>query len=77
MRSRDYGRDVLAPGNRKPKPGQGPVPLVEAERDLVVEDFEGRFCGAVVAIEPGLVTLEDRFGKRRSEEHTSELQSPC
>ena len=65
MRSRDYGRDVLAPENRKPKPGQGPVPRVEAERDLVVEDFEGRFCGAVVAIEPGLVTLEDRFGKRR------------
>jgi DUF3097 family protein len=41
------------------------VPQVEAERDLVVEDFEGRFCGAVVAIEPGSVTLEDRFGKRR------------
>jgi hypothetical protein len=41
------------------------VPQVEAERELVVEDFEGRFCGAVVAIEPGSVTLEDRFGKRR------------
>ena len=83
MRSRQYGRDVLAPGNRKPRPGQGPVPRaeggeagrgvaggevgrkVEAERDLVVEDFEGRFCGAVVAVEPGAVTLEDRFGKRR------------
>src|SRR5580704_9594476 len=65
MRSRQYGRDVLAPENRKPKTGQGPVPLVEAERDLVVEDFEGRFCGAVVAVEPGSVTLEDRFGKRR------------
>src|ERR1700679_2103534 len=65
MRSRDYGRDPLAPENRKPRPGQGPVPQVEAERDLVVEDFEGRFCGAVVAIEPGTVTLEDRFGKRR------------
>src|SRR5580700_5423562 len=65
MRSRDYGRDVLAPENRKPKPGQGPVPQVEAERDLVVEDFEGRFCGAIVAIERGTVTLEDRFGKRR------------
>jgi len=65
MRSGQYGRDILAPENRKPKPGQGPVPQVEAERDLVVEDFEGRFCGAVVAIEPGTVTLEDRFGKRR------------
>jgi hypothetical protein len=65
LRSRQYARDILAPGSRKPKPGQGPVPQVEAERDLVVEDFEGRFCGAVVAVEPGLVTLEDRFGKRR------------
>jgi hypothetical protein len=31
----------------------------------VVEDFEGRFCGAVVAVDSGAVTLEDRFGKRR------------
>jgi DUF3097, C-terminal domain/DUF3097, N-terminal domain len=65
VRSRQYGRDVLAPGNRKPKPGQGPVPEVEAERDLVVEDTEERFCGAVVAVEKDAVTLEDRFGKRR------------
>jgi hypothetical protein len=60
-----YGRDIMAPENRRPKPGRGPVPQVEAERDLVVEDFEGRFCGAVVSIERGTVTLEDRFGKRR------------
>jgi len=65
VQSRQYGRDVLAPENRKPRPGQGPVPQVEASRDLVVEDFECRFCGAVVAVEPGSVTLEDRFGKRR------------
>ena len=65
MRSRQYGRDILARENRKPRPGQGPVPQVEAERDLVVEDFEGRFCGAVVAVGRGEVTLEDRFGKRR------------
>src|SRR5689334_11668254 len=65
MRSRRYGHDILAPENRRPRPGQGPVPQVEAERDLVVEDFEGRFCGAVVAVEPGSVTLEDRHGKRR------------
>jgi Protein of unknown function (DUF3097) len=65
VRSRQYGRDILAPGNRKPKPGQGPVPEIEAERDLVVEDTEERFCGAIVAIESGAVTLEDRFGKRR------------
>jgi hypothetical protein len=65
MRSRQYSSDILAPGNRKPRPGQGPVPQVEAEPGLVVEDFEGRFCGAVVALEPGAVTLEDRHGKRR------------
>jgi Protein of unknown function (DUF3097) len=65
VRSRQYGRDVLAPGNREPRPGQGPVPEVEAERDLVVEDTEERFCGAVVAIGKDAVTLEDRFGKRR------------
>ncbi len=65
MRSSRYERDPLAPENRRPRPGQGPVVQVEAERDLVVEDFEGRFCGAVVAVEAGSVTLEDRFGKRR------------
>jgi Protein of unknown function (DUF3097). len=31
----------------------------------VVEDSEGRFCGAVVGYEKGAVTLEDRHGKRR------------
>ncbi len=41
------------------------MPQVEAERDLVVEDFDGRFCGAVVAIDKDAVTLEDRHGKRR------------
>jgi hypothetical protein len=41
------------------------VPNVEAERGLVVEDSEGRFCGAVVGYEKGAVTLEDRHGKRR------------
>ena len=65
MQSRQYGRDVLAPQNRKPKPGQGPVDQVEAEPGLVVEDFEARFCGAVVALDSGTVTLEDRHGKRR------------
>jgi len=41
------------------------VPTVAAERGLVVEDSEGRFCGAVVGYEKGTVTLEDRHGKRR------------
>jgi hypothetical protein len=35
------------------------------EPGLVVEDSEGRFCGAVVGYEKGAVTLEDRHGKRR------------
>ena len=65
MQSRQYGRDVLAPEKRKPKPGQRPVDQVEAVPGLVVEDFEGRFCGAVVALEKDAVTLEDRHGKRR------------
>ena len=63
MWSRQYGADVLAAGRRRP--GQREVPKVEAERGLVVEDSEGRFCGAVVALEKGTVTLEDRHGKRR------------
>jgi hypothetical protein len=41
------------------------VPQVEAEPGLVVEDAEGRFCGAVVACDKGAVTLEDRHGRRR------------
>jgi hypothetical protein len=65
VHSKRYGSDILAPGSRRPRPGQGPVPTVEAEPGLVIEDFEGRFCGAVVAVEPGSVTLEDRHGKRR------------
>jgi hypothetical protein len=65
MRSRQYSRDILAPENRGPRPGQGPVPQVEADPGLVVEDFEGRFCGAVVALDKDAVTLEDRHGKRR------------
>jgi hypothetical protein len=45
------------------------VPTVEAAPDLVVEEAETGFCGAVVGTEkaPGgeTVTLEDRFGRRR------------
>jgi hypothetical protein len=66
--SRQYGSDVLAYGQsgrlgRRRAPRE--VPKVEAERGLVVEDSEGRFCGAVVGYEKGAVTLEDRHGKRR------------
>jgi len=66
VRSRQYGSDVLAGGTLgRRRPGQREVPKVQAERGLVVEDSEGRFCGAVVGYEKGAVTLEDRHGKRR------------
>jgi len=66
VRSRQYGHDVLGAGNRRPRPGQRPVPQVEAEPGLVVEDIEGKFCGAVIAFEKDAVTLEDRHGNRRA-----------
>jgi hypothetical protein len=57
---RDYGPDVLATPRRPARP-----PVVEAERDLVIEDAASGFCGAVVTIDHGSVTLEDRHGRRR------------
>ena len=67
-----YGNDVLAGGWRRRRV----VPEVDAEPDLVVEDAESGFCGAVVGFESGVgggttgggyaVVLEDRFGKRRN-----------
>jgi len=62
MRSRDYGRDVLAPSAKK---APAPIPVVEIEPDLVVEDPVSGFCGAVVGVDTDGVTLEDRFGVRR------------
>jgi hypothetical protein len=64
VRSRRYDTDVLAGSGRR-RPGQREVPKVEAERGLVVEDSQGRFCGAVVGYEKGAVVLEDRHGRRR------------
>jgi hypothetical protein len=60
VRSRDYGDDVLAAPRRRARP-----PVIEAERDLVVEDAASGFCGAVVVVDRGSVTLEDRHGARR------------
>jgi Protein of unknown function (DUF3097) len=66
VQNRRYDADVLAAGGLgRRRPGQREVPKVEAERGLVVEDSEGRFCGAVVGYSKGAVTLEDRHGKRR------------
>ena len=60
VRSKDYGNDVLATPRVRQRP-----PVIEAERDLVVEDVTSGFCGAVVVIDRGAVTLEDRHGRRR------------
>lgn len=60
---RDYGPDVLA-GNWR-RASRPEVPAVPAERGLVVEEAGGGFCGAVVACEKHVVTLEDRFGRQR------------
>ncbi|GAA0260442.1 DUF3097 domain-containing protein [Cryptosporangium japonicum] len=60
VRSKDY-RDVLAGDWRKRRT----IPTVEAEPDLVVEDANSGFCGAVISCAKDAVTLEDRFGNRR------------
>ena len=57
-----YSEDVLGGNWRKRKV----IPEVDAERDLVVEDVDSGFCGAVVGFELGAVVLEDRHGKRRN-----------
>ena len=57
-----YGEDLLNNDRRRRRV----VPEVDAERDLVVEDVDSGFCGAVVGFELGAVVLEDRFGKRRN-----------
>ncbi|MFV2021752.1 DUF3097 domain-containing protein [Micromonospora sp. LOL_023] len=56
-----YGDDVLAGNWRRRRT----VPEVDAEPELVVEDADSGFCGAVVGFESGAVTLEDRHGRRR------------
>lgn len=58
-----YGTDVLAAGWRER--GAKAVRRVAAERDLVVEVAADGFCGAVTALQGGLVELEDRRGRRR------------
>ena len=58
-----YGGDVLA-GDWRAR-GRRVIPEVAAERDLVVELAENGYCGAVVRVEKGTVTLEDRLGRTR------------
>ena len=59
---RMYGNDVLSGDWRRRRV----VPEVDAEPELVVEDAESGFCGAVVGFESGAVVLEDRHGRRRN-----------
>jgi hypothetical protein len=63
-----YRTDVLADGWRQSRTPPA-APSVAAERDLVVEDAETGFCGAVVRCEKTAggftVTLEDRRGRHR------------
>jgi hypothetical protein len=42
------------------------VPEVDVDPEMVVEDAESGFCGAVVGFEGGAVVLEDRHGRRRN-----------
>lgn len=58
-----YGQDVLA-GDWRAR-GRVEVAVVEAERDLVVEEVASGFVGAVLGVELRMVRLEDRFGKVR------------
>jgi DUF3097, C-terminal domain/DUF3097, N-terminal domain len=68
MRSKDYGRDVLASGWQK-QHSRGrrrtEIARAEAAPGLVVETADGSFCGSVVSCDKQAVTLEDRFGRRR------------
>ncbi|MBT8226174.1 MAG: DUF3097 domain-containing protein [Dactylosporangium sp.] len=57
-----YGEDVLAGDWRR----RARVRTVEVEPELVVEDVESGFCGAVVGFEAGAAILEDRHGRRRT-----------
>ncbi len=58
-----YGPDVLSGDWRTPKKSQPRI--VEATRDLVVEEVATGFCGAVVRLEGRHVQLEDRHGRVR------------
>ncbi|WP_349897249.1 DUF3097 domain-containing protein [Parafrigoribacterium soli] len=58
-----YGADALAGDWRSA--GRSVVRQIEATRDLVIEEVETGFCGAVLGIENKLVQLEDFRGKVR------------
>jgi hypothetical protein len=59
----EYGTDVLANFSRR-TPAKQPR-IVEAERDLVIEETATGFVGAVIGLEGRLLRLEDRHGRVR------------
>lgn len=61
LSSHDYGPDPLS----VPLRPRRQVRVVDAEIDLVVEDAQSGFCGAVVEMDKAAVTLEDRHNSRR------------
>lgn len=62
-----YGNDILSANPHQR--AQRTVPVVEAQRGLVVECRTSGFCGEVIRVEKDIegltVELEDRHGKRR------------
>ena len=58
-----YGADALAGFSRRSAPP--PLPVVEAVRDLVIEETATGFCGAVVRVDGKRVELEDYHGAIR------------
>jgi hypothetical protein len=61
LSSHDYGPDVLS-GPLRPR---RQVRVVTAELDMVVEDAQSGFCGAIIEMDKASVTLEDRHGRHR------------
>jgi hypothetical protein len=61
LSTHDYGPDVLS-GPLRPR---RQIRVVTAELDMVVEDAQSGFCGAIIEMDKASVTLEDRHGKRR------------
>src|SRR4051812_28551608 len=57
-----YSEDVLKGNWRRRRA----VPEIDADRDLVVEDVDSGFWGAVVGVELGAVVLQARHGRRRN-----------
>ena len=59
-----YGSDVLA-GFRQQR-GPAPVPTLEVEKGLVLEETGTGFVGAIISYANGLIELEDRKGAVRT-----------